>query len=287
MIKDFKKYYELTKPGIIYGNLLTLVAGFLLGSKGNLDLFLFAITVLGAYLIIASACVFNNIIDAKIDRKMKRTSNRALAKGEIKIENAISLAAFSGLIGFFMLIIFTNIYVVAAGILAVLTYLFPYSYFKRRSWFGTAVGTVPGAMPIAAGYLAVSASVNTTVIFLFLIMIFWQIPHFYALGIFRMKDYKMASLPILPVSKGIGETKLHIFIFTFLYLLTVFIFSLMGDTGLIFLIVMNMLTFYWFFLAMDGFSAKNDIEWAKSMFKYSLFLLTAFCLLLSLEVVLP
>lgn len=287
MIQDFKKYYELTKPGIIYGNLLTLVAGFLLGSKGNVSVVLFISLVVGTFLVIASACVFNNIIDRKIDVRMKRTSGRALAKGEIGLENAISFALLLGLLGFLTLFLFTNIFVVVAGLIAVFTYIFAYSYFKRKSWIGTAIGTVPGAMPLVAGYLAVTGRVDSIAVLLFLIMVFWQIPHFYSLGIFRLNDYKMAKLPILPVMKGIVETKLHIFIFTFLYVVTIFVFSLSGATGLLFLIFMNILAFYWFFLAMDGFSAKDDNVWAKGMFRYSLILLLVFSLFLSLEVVLP
>ena len=287
LIKDFKKYYELTKPGIIYGNLLTLVAGFLLASKGNLNFALFITLIIGTYLVIASSCVFNNVIDKKIDKRMKRTRNRALVMGTVSEENAIKFASLLGFLGFVSLLMFSNIYVVIAGILAVVTYIFPYSYFKRTSWIGTAVGTIPGAMPLVAGYMAVTGSIDLAVVLLFLIMVFWQIPHFYALGIFRLRDYKIAKLPILPVSKGIVETKLHIFIFTFLYLVTIFIFSLTGLTGLIFLIVMNILAFYWLFMAMDGFSTRDDVLWAKSMFKYSLVLLTVFSLLLSLEVVLP
>lgn len=287
MIKDFKTYFELTKPGIIYGNLLSLVAGFLLGSKGNLNFILFASTIIGAYLVMASACVFNNVIDKKIDKKMKRTKNRAMVKGSISEQNALIFASILGISGFSILIIYTNIYVVLAGLIAILTYIFPYSYFKRKSWVGTGVGTIPGAMPIIAGYMAVTGSINLTVIMLFLIMVFWQIPHFYALGIFRLKDYKKAKLPILPVSKGIVETKLHMFIFTFFYLVSIFVFSISGSTGLAFLIIMNILSFYWLFMVMDGFSAKNDDVWARGVFKYSLILLTVFSLLLSLEVVLP
>ena len=92
-------YYLLTKPGIILGNLITVAAGFLLASKGMIDFWLFFATLMGLALIMASACVFNNYIDRQIDKKMKRTKNRALVTGLISGRNAIVFAIFLGIIG--------------------------------------------------------------------------------------------------------------------------------------------------------------------------------------------
>lgn len=282
-----KDYYELTKPGIIYGNILTLVAGFLYASKGNIDFVLFLATILGTTFVIAGSCVLNNVIDIRVDKRMKRTSNRALVKGTISENVVIWFGVILSLVGFITLIIFTNLYVVFAGILAVFSYLVLYSYYKRKSWIGTVVGTIPGAIPLTAGYLAVAGKVDLAAVLLFLIMVFWQLPHFYALGIFRMKDYKDAGLPILPVSKGIRITKIHIFIFITLFLATILVFSFLGFSGITFLIVMFALNLNWLLTANEGFKIEDEDKWSKKIFKQSLVILLVLSLLLSLEVVLP
>ena len=90
-------YYLLTKPGIIFGNLFTFAAGFALGSKGNFDLQLFFLTLIALGLVIASACVFNNVIDKSIDQKMERTKERALAKGSITLPAALAYGSILGI----------------------------------------------------------------------------------------------------------------------------------------------------------------------------------------------
>lgn len=79
----FKQYLQVTKPGIIFGNLISVIGGFLLASKGSIDYPLFIYTLVGVSLVVASGCVFNNYIDRDIDRKMERTKNRVLVKGLI------------------------------------------------------------------------------------------------------------------------------------------------------------------------------------------------------------
>jgi len=91
-----KDYYHLTKPGIIRGNLISAIAGFLLASKGNVKVGLFVATLMGLSMVIASAGVFNNYIDRDIDRKMARTKKRALVSGAITGRNALIYASILG-----------------------------------------------------------------------------------------------------------------------------------------------------------------------------------------------
>jgi len=78
-----KQYLQVTKPGIIFGNLISVIGGFLLAAKGSIDFPLFLATLVGVSLVVASGCVFNNFIDRDIDRIMERTKNRVLVKGLI------------------------------------------------------------------------------------------------------------------------------------------------------------------------------------------------------------
>ena len=103
-----KTYYNLTKPGIIYGNAITATAGFFLASQGQIDWQLLLAALVGLSLIIASGCVFNNLFDRDIDSRMERTKNRALAKGSISKQSAIIYAITLGLVGTLVLMNYTN-----------------------------------------------------------------------------------------------------------------------------------------------------------------------------------
>lgn len=287
MQSTIKEYYELTKPGIIYGNVLTTAAGFLYASKGNVNIVLFLATILGVSMVIASACVFNNILDKDIDKKMKRTRNRAIVKGSISINHARFFGSILGLLGFYILIIFTNLLVVLLGIIAVTSYVLAYTYLKRTTPVATYVGTIPGALSLVAGYVAVVGKIDLAAIFLFLIMVFWQLPHFWAIGIFRLKEYRKAGIPIAPVVSGVEVTKKYILLFTFFYLVTVLGFSLVGLTGVTFFLVMAPLSFYWLWMGIEGLNTQDNEKWAKKVFKFSLIMLLIFSILLSLNVVLP
>lgn len=286
-METVKTYYQLAKPGIIYGNLLSTVAGFLLAAKGSIDIFLFGATLLGTALVIASSCVINNYTDREVDRKMKRTKDRALALGIISIRNATVYAIILGVAGFGTLILFTNWLVVLCGAIGMIFYTIFYGFTKRKNPIGTVVGTIPGAMPIVAGYVAVSNQIDLGAILLFLIMVFWQIPHFYAIGIFRLKDYREAGLPILPVARGIRVTKVHMLVCMILYLVFVLALSFFHYTGMVYFIVMLALGLRWLMLGIQGFKSTDEAKWGRKVFGFSLICLLSFSVLLCLNVVLP
>lgn len=286
-MSTIKSYYYLTKPGIIYGNLITAVAGFLLASGWNINLVLFGATILGTGLVIASSCVINNYIDRGIDSKMKRTQKRAFVTGKISKEKGLTFASILGILGFGILILYTNSLVVWSGVIAMFSYVVVYGYFKRKSPVSTLVGTIPGAMSLVAGYLAVIGKIDFGAVLLFLIMVFWQLPHFYAIGIFRLKDYKEAGLPILPVVRGVHLTKIHMLLCMVLFLVSTIYLTLNGITGNVFLIAMVILGGYWIFLGIKGFKAPDDAKWARKVFGFSLIILMSMSVLMSLNVVLP
>lgn len=93
---SFKHFIQITKPGIIFGNVLSVAGGFFLASKGHFDLALFLAAVIGTSLVVASGCVFNNCIDRDIDIKMDRTKNRVLVQGLISLKVALVYATLLG-----------------------------------------------------------------------------------------------------------------------------------------------------------------------------------------------
>ena len=104
-----KRYLLVTKPGIIFGNLISVAGGFFLAAKGSVDLSLFLATVVGLSLIVASGCALNNCIDRDIDRKMERTKNRVTVTGAMSTKAAFTHGIVLGLIGFGMLYYWTNL----------------------------------------------------------------------------------------------------------------------------------------------------------------------------------
>lgn len=106
---QLKQYYELAKPGIIYGNSITVISGFILSSKGVISWGLLLATLVGVSLVIASGCVFNNYIERDVDGAMARTKNRALVTGEISAKPALFYGAMLGLVGFLILGLYTNV----------------------------------------------------------------------------------------------------------------------------------------------------------------------------------
>ena len=177
MPETIKNYLLVAKPGIVFGNLISAAAGFFLASKGLVDSVALPATLIGISLVVASGCVFNNCVDRKIDRKMVRTRNRALAKGLISLKIAVSYATILGIAGMALLCAVTNllsVVIVAAGLVI---YVGVYSlYMKRSSVYSTLIGSLAGATPPLAGYCAVTGRFDMGAVLLLSIFSLWQMP---------------------------------------------------------------------------------------------------------------
>jgi protoheme IX farnesyltransferase len=283
-----KAYYRLTKPGIIYGNLLTAIGGFLLASRGHIDWLLFASVAAGTSLIIASACVFNNYIDRDIDALMARTKNRALASAQIEEEYALIYGTVLGLVGLVILALGTNRLTVLVGVLGFVSYVWWYTSLKRKTVHATLVGSIPGATSILAGYVSVTGHIDLGAILLFLVMVIWQLPHFYAIAMFRRDDYAAAGIPVLSVARGMQASVRYIFWYTLVFAVAVALLALYGYASFSFFIVMIIVSFFWVLRGVKGFSNKTDlVRWARQMFGTSLIVLLTLCLMLSIDAWLP
>ena len=151
----FKRYLQVTKPGIIMGNLISVAGGFLLASRGEIDWILMLATVIGLSLVVASGCAINNYVDRDIDAKMQRTRNRVTVTGEMSGKAAFFHGVVLGLVGMALLVYFTNWVAVAFAAFGYVVYVGLYTmYFKRNSVYGTFVGSLSGAVPPVVGYCA-------------------------------------------------------------------------------------------------------------------------------------
>jgi protoheme IX farnesyltransferase len=287
-----RAYYQLTKPGIIYGNLVSLLAGYFFAASLHMHFPIdaFICVVIGTGLVIGSACVFNNVMDRRIDKHMARTKKRALVTGIIPVTAALLYGAVLGASGFAILAYGTNMATVWVGLVGFFDYLVLYAISKRHSVWGTIIGSIAGATPIVAGYTAITGDFDRAAQILFAIMAVWQMPHFYSISLYRYEDYKAAGLPVWPIKKGTYSTKVQMVLFITAYIAACWALTAYGYTGYVYAAVMVGAGGAWLWRCVQGFAVKDEkgtIRWARKMFGTSLLVLLVFCAAASVGSFLP
>ena len=262
-------------------------AGFLLASKWDTSFGLFAATIFGISLVIASACTANNYLDRDIDRKMARTKKRALASGAISGQVALAYAGVLGVAGFTILLTWTNFLAAAIAWIGYVVYVLAYGFAKRNTVYSTIIGSVPGAVPPVVGYTAFTDRFDTGAAILFLILVLWQMPHFYAIAIYRYDDYKAAGLPVLPVAKGFRTAKLNILFYVVGFCLAISALTAFAYSGYVYLALALGLGLSWLWRAWMGFKTRDDKRWARGFFVHSLIVISILSILIALGSVLP
>lgn len=281
-------YYQLTKPGVLYGNVITVLAGFFFGAQGDVSLLLLAAILFGSTFVIASACVLNNYFDQDIDRIMSRTKKRPLIQGTVSGKGAVVFCIILGLLGTALLYLYTNMLTTLLGVIGFVTYVFLYGMLsKRLSIHGTLVGSISGAVPIMMGYTAVTNQLDWGAWLLFAVLFFWQFPEFYSISIYRLKEYKAAKIPVMSVIKGVRSTKIQIFIYTILCVISSLLLTPLAGAGIVYFIIMLLAGIYFIYLGFKGLQATDSEKWARKMFHTSLTFLLIFCFGISLEFLLP
>lgn len=265
-----KAYLVLTKPGIIMGNSVTAVAGFLLGARGALDYGLLGMLLLGLSGIIGCGCAINHYLDQERDQKMLRTQNRPLVTGVLSNKEAIAFGVTLGLLGSLILGFYVNTVSLWAALLGLFVYLVPYTFFKYTTSYGTLVGSIAGAMPPVIGYAAATDHIDLGALLLFLIIMLWQMPHFYAIALYRLREYAAAKIPVLPLSRGTKTTKVHMLCYTLALLCTVPLLFTFHYVTLTYLLITLPLIVWWAWLCLQGFRCAHDGIWARKVFIRSL-----------------
>ena len=284
----FKHYLRLCKPGIIRGNLIAAAGGFFLASQGHIDWLLFAAMCIGTTCVVASGCVFNNYIDKDIDKVMKRTCQRELVLKVIPVSNALIWGTILGIVGFATLFFATSLVAFYFALLGFVVYVGFYSlYYKRHSIHGTLIGSLSGACPPVIGYCAVSQQFDIGSAILFLTFCIWQIPHSYAIAIYRFEDYKSASIPVLPIQAGIQRTRTYIIAYIIAFAVASLALTYSGYTGVWYALGMGLLSLYWLYIAKVGFQKMPTAQWGKQLMLFSIICIMGFCLLISIDFVHP
>ncbi|KAA1156327.1 protoheme IX farnesyltransferase [Pseudoalteromonas fuliginea] len=281
----FRRYLSVTKPGIIMGNLISVAGGFLLASRGDIDPWLMIATLIGLSLVVASGCAINNVIDRDIDVAMARTRTRVTVTGEMSAFAALSHGILLGVVGFGLLIAYTTQAAVFFAAFGYVIYVGVYSlYMKRNSVYGTFVGSLSGAVPPVVGYCAVTGQFDMGALILLVMFSLWQMPHSYAIAIFRFKDYQAAGIPVLPVAQGIDKAKRHIVLYIAVYALVVMLLPISGYTGVAFMAVACITSFWWLLMALRGYRRNVDLTgWARQVFAFSIINITALSIAMAVD----
>jgi protoheme IX farnesyltransferase len=216
---------------------------------------------------------------------MQRTKNRPLVTKIITERNAVIFATFLGLVGFVVLFIYTNFLTVLITLAGFLIYVVLYVIWKYRSVHGTLIGSLSGAMPPLVGYCAVSNRFDTGAVILFLILVLWQMPHFFAIAMYRFEDYMAASIPVLPVKKGMLATKIQMLVYIIGFSAATLMLTLFNYTGYAYFVAAALCGCVWFGLGLQGIKNENHQQWARKMFHFSLVTMTVLCVMISIDVI--
>ncbi|KAA0445154.1 MAG: protoheme IX farnesyltransferase [Candidatus Thioglobus sp.] len=229
----------LCKLKVVALILLTAVAGMFLAvpAPDLPDMLLVLMASMGISLAAASAAVFNHIVDEQIDMQMSRTDQRPLPQGKVSRNQALVWGVFLGLLGLGILQLFVNTLTMLLTFASLIGYALIYTvYLKRATPQNIVIGGAAGAAPPILGWTAVAGTNEIEYAFLlFLIVFVWTPPHFWALAIFRVEEYKKVAVPMLPVTHGLAYTRLQILLYTVLLFLVTLLPYLSGMSGLIYL----------------------------------------------------
>jgi protoheme IX farnesyltransferase len=232
-VRDF---VELLKPGVMSLVVFTGFVGMAL-APGNIHPFIGAVAIFCIALGSGASGAINMWYERELDAKMKRTKNRPLPAGRMLPSTAIEYAVMMAFSSVFIMAVAVNFVAAALLLAAILFYVFIYTmWLKPRTPQNIVIGGAAGAFPPMIGWAAVTCDISLSPLVLFAIIFMWTPPHFWALALYRCQDYAKAGIPMLPVVAGEAETKKQILIYTLLLAPLSLAPSLLGFSGIIYLV---------------------------------------------------
>ena len=233
---DWRDYYELTKPRVVMLIVFTAVVGMFLAVRGWPDPLRLLFGTLGIGLASSSAAVFNHVLDHRVDILMMRTRGRPLPQGKLTQRSALTFATILGIVSMIILWFLVNPLTAVLTFLSLIGYAVIYTVFlKRATPQNIVIGGAAGAAPPVLGWAAMTGTVHSNALLLFLIIFVWTPPHFWALAIARREEYEKVGIPMLPVTHGDEYTRLNILLYTILLVLITLMPYLTGMSGLLYL----------------------------------------------------
>lgn len=258
--------------------MIPVLGGFLLAGPSWKDWPTLLWVMLATFCLVGSACVFNNYYERDIDGLMSRTQNRLLVQESVPKWQVMGIA----LVLFFAamaILASMNIVTLLVGIFGFVVYVMIYTMLlKRRSIHQTTLGSFSGACPPVMGYCSISGVFNIDAFFIFMLFAFWQIPHSYAIAVFRQQDYANAQIPLLPLVKGVWHTKKAMIAYWALYMASGVALYAYGTVGWVFLAIFGYYGLRWGYIGWQGFDAEDNDQWARKFFFYSIKVMMMFSL---------
>lgn len=217
-VSDVRDFWRLLKPNVM--SLVVFSAGVgLYLAPGAIHPLMAVVAILCITVAAGASAAINNSYDADIDRVMARTKMRPTATGRIDPADALAFGVTLSVISIMMMGLAVNWLAASLLALTVAFYVFIYTmWLKRRTPQNIVIGGAAGALPPMIGWAAVTGEITLMPIVLFAIIFFWTPPHFWALALYRSKDYQAAGVPMLPVTSGETATRRNIFGYTIILL---------------------------------------------------------------------
>jgi protoheme IX farnesyltransferase len=270
-----RQYLELTKPRIVLLAAFCAVIGMFLAADRMVPWTVLVFGTLGISLLAAAGFTFNCMVERGIDARMARTRARPAARGEVSVAGALAFAGALGGAGAWLLLAFVNPLTMWLTLATFVGYAVVYTVLlKPATPQNIVIGGASGAMPPLLGWAAVANDVPPQALVLFLIVFVWTPPHFWALALYRIEDYRRSGLPMLPVTHGPGITRLHILLYTVLLVATSLLPFMIRMSGWLYLVCALALGGVFVAYAWRLWRAYSDAL-AKRTFGYSIFYLAA------------
>lgn len=282
-IPKWRQYYLLTKPRVTQLAVFCAIIGMFLAVPGMVPLKPLIGGSIGIWLLASAAFSVNCLIEQKVDAKMKRTSWRPSATGDVSVSQILIFSAILGILGMACLWYFANPLTMWLTFVTFVGYAVIYTWIlKPATPQNIVIGGLSGAMPPALGWAAVANDLSPEAWLLVLIIFAWTPPHFWALALYRREDYEKSGLPMLPNTHGEKFTLLHIILYTLILLaasILPFVYQMSGYLYLTSALILGGI-FLWYSLQL--YYHYSD-ELAKKTFKYSILYLSILFLALLVD----
>ncbi|HEX9621334.1 MAG TPA: heme o synthase [Polyangiaceae bacterium] len=257
--------FQLTKPGITRLVLVTMLAG-ALAAPGAVDFVRLATALLATAIVVGGANALNMYWERDTDALMARTRARPLPSGRITPELALWFGVGSSLFGLVLLSAFVNPLSAGLAALALVSYVLVYTPLKRVTPWSLYVGAVPGAIPPLIGWAASTGSLARPAWLLFLVLLFWQLPHFVAIAIFRREEYERARIPVLPLVRGLRGAKHALARYSGLLFFVSLLPVITGDASAVYAALAAAAGAFFLALSLHGLKPQADRRWARATF---------------------
>jgi protoheme IX farnesyltransferase len=269
----FRQFYTLMKPRVIQLIVFCALIGMVLAVPGVptlADITRAAIACLGIWLVAGAAAAFNCIVEQGIDAKMKRTAWRATAKGELSNTHTLLFSAVLCVAGSWLLYAWVNPLTMWLTFATFVGYAVVYTVIlKPLTPQNIVIGGASGAMPPVLGWAAMTGDVGPEALILFLIIFLWTPPHFWALALYRVEDYRKSGLPMLPVTHGNEFTRLQVLLYTLVLFAACLMPFIYGMSSWIYLVAAIALSIGFTGYAFALWRSYSD-ELARRTFRFSL-----------------